>query len=132
MVLPMNLYAMRPAYFLKLSSSRATSELYWSTLMLAGTPAGYCFNQVFSIEDSDKQRRILTERGRTRPRVLPRGFASGFAGARSLASAHGTHSAHSHHSRDGRRRDRLLPRRLPAGGRRAGRLRRPAARAGRL
>jgi len=45
----MNLYAMRGPYFLKLSSSSATSELYCSTSTLAGTPAGYCFNQIFSI-----------------------------------------------------------------------------------
>ena len=34
----------------------------WSTSIVAGTPAGYCFNHVFSIDALPRSAQILTER----------------------------------------------------------------------
>ncbi len=45
----MQTYALFCAYFWNDSSSRCTSEVYWSGLISAGTPGGYDFSQILSI-----------------------------------------------------------------------------------
>jgi hypothetical protein len=45
----MQMKALRSANFLKLSSSIATSDVYWLTSMSLGTPAGYCLSQIRSM-----------------------------------------------------------------------------------
>src|SRR3979409_1090985 len=45
----MQMKALRSENFAKLSSSNSTSDVYWVTSMLAGTPAGYCLSQIRSM-----------------------------------------------------------------------------------
>src|SRR5215831_14606279 len=45
----MQMKALRSANFAKLSSSSATSEVYWVASMSAGTPAGYWLSQTRSM-----------------------------------------------------------------------------------
>src|SRR6267154_3273840 len=45
----MQMKALRSRNFAKLSSSNATSDLYWVTSISAGTPAGYCLSQMRSM-----------------------------------------------------------------------------------
>src|SRR5712692_4744590 len=45
----MQMKALRSLNFAKLSSSNSTRDVYWDTLISAGTPAGYCLSQMRSM-----------------------------------------------------------------------------------
>src|ERR1700721_2899046 len=49
MDLSMQMKALRPPNFAKLSSSNSTRDEYWVTSISAGTPGGYCLRQMRSM-----------------------------------------------------------------------------------